>query len=60
MPGIVVQTAEARWINAAATKADALVTASPSEYEVLARVKPEDMGLLSIEEVLLNACEQED
>lgn len=60
MPGIVEQTARVRWMNAVATKADVLVTASPSEYEVLARVKPGNMGLLSIEEVLLNACEQED
>lgn len=56
MPKVMEQTAKARWENAAAVKADALVTASPSEYEVLSKVKPDNIKLLSIEEVILNAC----
>lgn len=56
MPEVIKMTAEKRWEDAIRTKADALVTASPSEYEVLARVKPDDIELLSIEEVVLNAC----
>lgn len=56
MPKVMVQTAKARWENATAAKADALVTASPSEYEVLSKVKPNNIKLLSIEEAILNAC----
>ncbi|MGI5998244.1 MAG: hypothetical protein ACOX89_06235, partial [Lutispora sp.] len=56
MPEVIKMTAEARWKDAVRTNADALITASPSEYEVLARVKPNNMDLLSIEEVVLNAC----
>jgi Fe-S oxidoreductase len=56
MPKVIERTAKARWGNVAYTKADVLVTASPSEYEVLARVKPENIKLLSIEEVVLRAC----
>lgn len=57
MPEVIKMTAEARWEDAMRTNADVLVTASPSEYEVLARVKPDNMQLLSIEEVVLNACQ---
>lgn len=56
IPEVIKMTAEKRWEDAIRTKAEALVTASPSEYEVMARVKPENMELLSIEEVVLNAC----
>lgn len=57
MPNVMELTAKARWENALSTKAHALVTASPSEYEVLAKVKPDQMKLLSIEEVVLGGVE---
>ncbi len=56
MPEVMKMTAKVRWEDAARTNGNVLVTASPSEHEVLARVKPENMGLCSIEEVVLNAC----
>lgn len=57
MPGVMELTAKARWENALASGADALVTASPSEHEILVRVKPGAMELLSIEEVVLRSCD---
>lgn len=57
MPNVMELTAKARWENALSTKADALVTASPSEYEILAKVKPDQMKLLSIEDVILGGIE---
>lgn len=56
MPDVMLLTSKARWENALSAKADALVTASPSEYEILLKTKPENMELLSIEEVVLKAC----
>lgn len=53
MPQAMARTAQERWADAAATGADALITASPSEYAVLAKEKPADMELLSLEELLL-------
>lgn len=55
MPDVMEKTARLRWEEALNTKADILVTACPSEFEVLNKVKPENMELLSIEEVVLNA-----
>ena len=57
MPEVMKRTAAARWRDAAASGADILVTASPSEYEILTRVKPEGMELMGIEEVVLRSCE---
>ena len=55
MSNVMELTAKARWENALSTKADVLVTASPSEYEILAKVRPEQMELSSIEDVVLGA-----
>jgi len=57
MPDVMKLTAKARWENALSTQAEVLVTASPSEYEVLSAVKPDNMELLSIEEVVLRGLE---
>ena len=56
MPETIKQVARLRWENATYSKADTLVTASPSEYEVLKKVKPKNMKLLNIEEVVLSVC----
>lgn len=53
MPEVMLKVAEERWRNALASGADTLVTASPSEYAILKKAKPEDMELLSLEELLL-------
>jgi len=57
MPETIEKVARLRWENARCTKATTLVTASPSEYEVMKKVKPGNMELLGIEEVVLSACE---
>jgi len=57
MPEVMKMTAAARWKNALSAGADALVTASPSEYELLGKVKPESMELYSIEEIVLGGLE---
>jgi hypothetical protein len=56
MPEVIEKAARIRWEDAAHSKADTLVTASPSEYEVLKKVKPRDMKLLNIEDVVLLSC----
>ena len=43
MPEVMLKVAEERWRNALASGADTLVTASPSEYAILKKAKPEDM-----------------
>ena len=53
MPEVMLKVAEERWRNALASGADTLVTASPSEYAILKKAKPEDLELLSLEELLL-------
>lgn len=57
MPEVMTKVAERRWRNALATGADALVTASPSEYAVLKKAKPDGMKLWTLEELLLSAAE---
>ena len=57
MPDVMTKVAAERWRNAQATGADALVTASPSEYAVLKKAKPDGMKLLTLEELLLSAAE---
>ncbi|MDD5603444.1 MAG: (Fe-S)-binding protein [Eubacteriales bacterium] len=63
MPDVIKRTALERWKNAMSTGADVLVTASPSEYQVLSMVRDEaisatggrEMGLESIEETVLKS-----
>lgn len=57
MPGVMAQTASERWRQALESGANALVTASPSEWAVLDAVKPKGMELLALEELVLNATE---
>ena len=57
LPKVMTLTAQARWKNALSTGADALVTASVSEYEILSKEKPENIELLSIEEIVLGGLE---
>ncbi|MDD4414224.1 MAG: (Fe-S)-binding protein [Oscillospiraceae bacterium] len=53
IPDVMTKVASERWTNAIASGADALVTASPSEYAVLSKCKPESMELLTLEELVL-------
>lgn len=57
LPDVMKMTANARWKNALAKGADALVTASVSEYAILSKTKPDNMALLSIEEIVLGGLE---
>ena len=57
MPDVMTKVAANRWGNAFATGARALVTASPSEYAILKKAKPENMELLALEELLLLAAD---
>lgn len=57
MPKVMALTAQARWKSALSTGADALVTASVPEYEILSNAKPDNMELLSIEEAVLGGLE---
>ncbi len=56
MPGVMRQVAKLRWHNASNIGAEILVTASPAEYEMLNSVKPDNIELKTIEEVLSDAC----
>ncbi|MBQ8510385.1 MAG: (Fe-S)-binding protein [Clostridia bacterium] len=53
MPDVIRLVAKNRWANAAHIGAKLLVVASPSEYVALASVKPEDMELMSVPELVL-------
>jgi Fe-S oxidoreductase len=55
LPEVMKKTAAARWKNAQAAGAEALITASPSEYAVLDAAKPAGMQLLSLEQLVLQA-----
>lgn len=57
MPDVMTKVAAERWKDALATGAEALVTASPSEYAILKRAQPKEMQLLTLEELLLCAAE---
>jgi len=57
LPKVMALTAQARWKNVLATGVDALVTASVSEFEILSKEKPDNMELLSIEEIVLGGLE---
>ncbi len=56
MPKVQSQVAERRWREALLCEVSALVVASVSEYAVMKAEKPENMELLSFEEVVLSAC----
>lgn len=53
MPNVIKKVAQNRWINAKNANAKTLVTVSPAEYIMLKETKPEDIELLTIEEVIL-------
>ena len=56
-PKVMKEVAEARWINAKNMGAGILVTENPAEYELLKSVKPADMELMTIEEVVLKCLQ---
>ncbi len=53
MPKAMEAVAGKRWYNAETAKAETVVTVSPAEYTLLAKTKPENIGLMRIEEVVL-------
>ena len=53
MPSVMEQVAKNRWINATNMGAKAVVTASPAEYMLLCKTKPEGVELLKLEEAVL-------
>ena len=53
MPEVMEKVAEARWTNAKNMDTKVLVTASPAEYALLKKTKPEDIELKKLEEVVL-------
>ncbi len=53
MPDVIEKVAENRWINAQNAGAKILVTASPAEYIMLSKTKPEGVELKKLEEVAL-------
>ncbi|MDF2926913.1 MAG: Fe-S oxidoreductase [Paenibacillaceae bacterium] len=55
MPDVIVQVAAERWRNAVLEGVETLVTASPGEYEALLMAKPEGIGLMRLEDVVLEA-----
>lgn len=57
MPDVMKAVAEARWINAKNMNAEILVTENPAEYEILKSVKPADIELMTIEEVVLKCLQ---
>ncbi len=57
MPNVMKGVAEARWINARNMNAEILVTENPAEYEMLKSVKPADIELMTVEEVVLKCLQ---
>ena len=57
MHEVMEGTAKARWINAINMNAEILVTENPAEYELLKSVKPENIKLMTIEEVVLECLQ---
>lgn len=53
LPNVMADVARSRWQNAIDAEAKIVVTASPSDYVCLAEVKPNNVELMSIEEVVL-------
>lgn len=54
MPDVMRKTASNRWLNAENAGAKVLVTACPGEYEILKLAKPEQIDIMTIEEVVLS------
>ena len=52
MPDVIEKVAKNRWINAKNANAKTVVTASPAEYAMLSKTKPEGMELKKIEEAI--------
>ncbi len=55
LPDVIDLVAKNRWTNASHVGAKLLVVASPSEYAALEKVKPEDMEIMSVPELILSA-----
>ena len=55
MPDVMKLVSKDRWTNAEHVGAKLLVVASPSEFAALSAVKPEDMEIMSVPELIL-AC----
>jgi len=53
LPDVIRLVSEKRWVNASHVGAKLLVVASPSEYAALLAVKPEDMEIMSVPELIL-------
>ncbi len=53
MPDVMKKVGENRWINAKNIGAKILVTASPAEYIILSKTKPQDIEILKLEEAVL-------
>jgi len=59
IPKVIKMTAKKRWEWAKDSGAELLVTASPSEWSVLNEVRPENMKLMTLEELVLEATKEE-
>ncbi len=53
MPEVIEKVAENRWINAKNVDAKTVVTASPAEYIMLSKTKPEGIELVTLEEAVI-------
>ncbi|MBE6611801.1 MAG: (Fe-S)-binding protein [Ruminococcaceae bacterium] len=53
IPDVIKLVSKNRWADAAHMNAKLLVVASPSEYVALANVKPDDMEIMSLPELIL-------
>ncbi len=53
MPSVMEAVAKNRWVNAMNMNAKVLVTASPAEYMLLSKTKPEGVELVKLEEAVL-------
>ena len=52
MPEVMERVACDRWINAKNVGAKILVTESPAEYALLAKTKPADLAVVTLEEAI--------
>ena len=53
MPDVIDKVAKNRWANAAHVGAKLLCVVSPSEYAAMSKVKPDDMEIMSVPELIL-------
>ena len=53
MSGVMKKVAEDRWTNARNMNGKIVVTACPGDYEIMKSVKPDDMEIKTIEEIVL-------